>query len=336
MSEAMGTAGCVPCHGALQVGFYDEQCGANDVESIVRGVVTTSFASDQTIVAALLRLQFHDCFVTGCDASLLLDGNSTEKNASPNRSMRGYEIIDEAKAAVEALCPDLVSCADIIAIATRDAVSLAGGPSYNVQTGRRDGLSAATTVNLPSPSFTVSQSIAAFKTEGFNVNDMVLLLGAHTVGVTHCPLIQSRLYNFHGTGNPDPSMDKTLASQLRTICPNTNPPPGTPVFLDQNTSSAFVVDNDFFKQILSNRGILQIDRALALDPATRNIVTALASDGPSSPGLGLGRGSGRGRGRGRIVSNFMSGFGEAMVKMGALQVLTGSQGEIRKSCRVAN
>lgn len=62
----------------------------------------------------------------GCDASLLLDsveGNSTEKKAIPNGSVSGYEIIDEIKAKLEEECPNTVSCADIVALAARDAVS---------------------------------------------------------------------------------------------------------------------------------------------------------------------------------------------------------------------
>lgn len=60
----------------------------------------------------------------GCDASILLDGSSSEKTAIPNLSVRGYDIIDQAKAALEKGCPGVVSCADIIVAATRDAVSL--------------------------------------------------------------------------------------------------------------------------------------------------------------------------------------------------------------------
>lgn len=61
----------------------------------------------------------------GCDASILLDGgNATEKAAIPNLSVRGYELIDAAKSAAEAFCPGVVSCADIIVMATRDAVAL--------------------------------------------------------------------------------------------------------------------------------------------------------------------------------------------------------------------
>lgn len=62
----------------------------------------------------------------GCDASILLDSNQThlaEKDGVGNAlSVRGYEVIDAAKRAVERVCPNVVSCADIIALAARDAI----------------------------------------------------------------------------------------------------------------------------------------------------------------------------------------------------------------------
>jgi len=62
----------------------------------------------------------------GCDASILLDDNATftgEKNALPNiNSLRGFEVIDDIKTNVEAACDATVSCADILALATRDGV----------------------------------------------------------------------------------------------------------------------------------------------------------------------------------------------------------------------
>jgi len=62
----------------------------------------------------------------GCDASILLDDTSTfigEKNAKPNNnSLRGFEVIDQIKTAVEKVCPGMVSCADILAITARDSV----------------------------------------------------------------------------------------------------------------------------------------------------------------------------------------------------------------------
>lgn len=54
----------------------------------------------------------------GCDGSILLDGDSGEKFALPNHnSVRGYEVIDAIKADLESVCPEVVSCADIVALA---------------------------------------------------------------------------------------------------------------------------------------------------------------------------------------------------------------------------
>jgi len=302
--------------GALQVGFYKGKCKTGkDVEAIIRGVVRTRFLKDPTIVAALLRLQFHDCFVNGCDASLLLDWKYAEKTAPPNLSVRGYDIIDQAKAAVESACPGVVSCADIIIAATRDAIVMAGGSRYEVQTGRRDGtFSLASNVDLPGPDISVAQSIAAFQKKGLDVNEMVLLLGGHTVGTAHCFLFSDRLYNFNGTGKPDPTMDTFLIANLRETCPQ-NAMSNNVVNLDQNVSSSNVVDNSYYKQILAKRGILKIDQSLALDSATKSTVTSLASSG---------------------INSFSSQFNNAMIKMGNIQVLTGRKGEIRTSCRAIN
>jgi len=79
----------------------------------------------------------------GCDASILLDDTATftgEKNAFPNRnSARGFEVIDTIKTNVEAACNATVSCADILALATRDGIVLVSPilhDLYNNQTLR--------------------------------------------------------------------------------------------------------------------------------------------------------------------------------------------------------
>ncbi|KAL2904964.1 Peroxidase 28, partial [Bienertia sinuspersici] len=160
-----------PTSSTLKIGFYKGSCPNQnvDVEAIITTKVQEEFQKDPTILPALLRMQFHDCFVHGCDASILIAGSSSERTAGPNFSVRGYDLIDTLKDVAETACPDVVSCADIIAIATKEG----GGPRYLVQTGRRDGLiSKAQDVNLPSPSASVSQIISAFGAKSFKPEEM--------------------------------------------------------------------------------------------------------------------------------------------------------------------
>ncbi|XP_056687541.1 peroxidase 44-like [Spinacia oleracea] len=302
----------LPLKLALQVGFYAKSCP--NAENIIRQVVQQRFKIDRSVPAALLRMHFHDCFVRGCDASILIDSttkNQAEKDAGANGSVREYTLIDQIKTALERACPQKVSCADIIALATRDAVALAGGPKYNVPTGRRDGLiSRASEVNLPGSSFTVSQAQQSFSARGLGLNEMVILLGGgHTIGVAHCNFFQNRLTNFQGTGAPDRTMDQALVSKLKGLCgsnPNANPS----TFLDQNTS--FVFDNEYYNQIRKNKGILKIDQNLALDPLSAKMVSNLAANN----------------------NNFGQSFVKAIIKMGSIQ--QGNAGEIRDNCRTIN
>ncbi|RRT65736.1 hypothetical protein B296_00001114 [Ensete ventricosum] len=125
-------------HGQLSPAFYAATCP--DLESVARSVMAQVVGQDPRMGASVIRLFFHDCFVNcakssrwfahpqGCDASVLLDDTPTmrgEKNAMGNmNSLRGYEIIDAIKSQVEAACRATVSCADIVALAARDSVSL--------------------------------------------------------------------------------------------------------------------------------------------------------------------------------------------------------------------
>ncbi|XP_074306586.1 peroxidase 57-like [Silene latifolia] len=297
----------------LQVGFYKGLCPNNvDIEATLTKKVQEHFAKDVTILAALLRMQFHDCFVNGCDASILIDGPSSEKTAGPNLSVRGYDLIDILKGIAEAECPGMVSCSDIIAIATKEVIKLGGGPDYAVQTGRNDGLvSKAGDVNLPSPSFSVSESISAFRAKNFTPEEMVVLLGCHTVGTSHCAFFQDRLYE--GTGQFDSKMDANLRRQLIPTCPQ-GTTSNNVTFLDQNSQSSNKLDNSFYDQILKQRGILPIDQALARDSLTKDFVLRLSQSS----------------------SFFNSELAKAMVKLQALDVHLGNKGEIRKTCNRFN
>ncbi|XP_010694980.2 vegetative cell wall protein gp1 [Beta vulgaris subsp. vulgaris] len=298
----------------LQVGFYKGLCPSSivDVEATITAKVQQHFLKDPTLLPALLRMQFHDCFVHGCDASILIDGPSSEKVAGPNLSVRGYEFIDALKDEAEAECPGVVSCADIIAIATKELIKLGGGPEYSVETGRRDGLiSKVQDVRLPSPFAPVIQSILAFRHKNITIEEMVALFGCHTVGISNCVFFQDRLYE--STSQFDPNMDPKLREQLKPTCPE-GITANNFTFLDQNPESSNIVDNSFFDQILKQRGILPIDQALARDRLTRRFVLQFAQN----PAL------------------FNAKLVSSMIKLQAVDVLTGDEGEIRKVCSRVN
>ncbi|EER94465.1 peroxidase 57 [Sorghum bicolor] len=301
----------------LQYGFYKGKCNGNDVEAVVQGIVRARFARENPIVAYLLRMQFHECAVNGCDGGLLIDGPGTEKTAPPNFSVKGYDVIAAIKAELERRCPGVVSCSDIQILATRDAVALAGGASYAVRTGRRDRRrSLASDVKLPSPEFTAAQTVAYYGSLGLSPFDAVLLLGAHTVGATRCSAIKSsRLYRYGGrAGATDPGMDPGYAFLYKNnVCPNVPSSDNNVVFLDDQWS-ALKLDNHYYKNLQRKRGVLSVDQNLYKDGSTSWIVDLLAKDN------GL----------------FAWLFPKALVKLSEVNVLTGTQGEIRKVCNRFN
>ncbi|KAE8725018.1 Peroxidase 35 [Hibiscus syriacus] len=179
----------------------------------------------QTFVTApgTLRLFFHDCFVHGCDASVLLasaNGNA-EKDHPDDISLAGdgFDTVIKAKAAVDSnpQCRNKVSCADILALATRDVVQLTGGPFYTVELGRRDGRTstkASVQGQLPHPNFNLDQLNSMFAKHGLSQTDMIALSGAHTLGFAHCGRFSNRIYNFSPTNPVDPTLNFQYAMQL--------------------------------------------------------------------------------------------------------------------------
>ncbi|XP_031503879.1 cationic peroxidase 2-like [Nymphaea colorata] len=163
--------------GALQVGFYASTCPS--AESIVASTVQSSVNADKTIAASLLHLHFHDCFVQGCDGSILIDGPNAEKRSGPHAGVRGYELIEGVKSQLEQTCPGVVSRSDIVAMAARDAIALSGGPRYEVETGRRYGrVSAISDASImPDVDDPIDVLKSKFATKGLSAADLVLLSG---------------------------------------------------------------------------------------------------------------------------------------------------------------
>ncbi|XAR49419.1 Peroxidase [Bertholletia excelsa] len=303
--------------GQLRVGFYADKCP--DAEPIVSSVVHDSFLSDPNIAPVLLRLHFHDCFVQGCDGSILIDnGPSAERHAFGHQGVGGFEVIERAKQKLEAPCPGVVSCADIVALAARDAVALAGGPVYQVPTGRRDGVVSNVSMadEMPDVSDSIQQTKFKFFQKGLSERDLVLLSAAHTIGTTACFFMTKRLYNFFPGGGSDPSINPDLLPELKARCPQ-NGDVNTRLPIDHGSAERF--DSSILWNIRRGFAVLESDARLYDDLATRMVVDSYT--GLSNPIFG---------------PNFEEDFARSMVKMGQIGVLTGSEGQVRRVCGAFN
>ncbi|XP_072959727.1 peroxidase P7-like [Typha angustifolia] len=291
--------------GQLSPNFYSNSCP--NLESIVASVMSQIASSDPSMAAAILRLFFHDCFVNGCDASLLLDDGPvvSEKRAPPNLSIRGYEVIDIIKLQVEAACRGQVSCADILALAARDSVSLLGGPSWSVPLGRTDSTSASLNVDLPSPDSNIGDLIRAFADKGLDARDLTALSGAHTIGQATCGIFRNRIYN-------DANIDPNYAFLRRQTCPMGAGPNFNLAPLDVSSPTRF--DNAYYKNLVDRKGLLHSDQELFNNGPTDWLVRLYRSNPVA----------------------FANDFANAMVKMGNLSPLTGWSGTRRLFCRSVN
>ncbi|XP_022969738.1 peroxidase 2-like [Cucurbita maxima] len=307
-----------PTTAQLSPTFYDARCP--NLSSIVEDVVRQALLTDARAGAKLIRFHFHDCFVNGCDGSVLLtdsveDNIDSEQNAAGNQGIQGENIVNDIKTAVENACPNLVSCADILAIASNSAVVLAGGRGWEVQLGRRDSREAnrsGAVSNLPSPFEPLANLTVKFANVGLNSTDLVALSGAHTFGRSRCIFFSRRLTNFSGSGLPDPTLEPAYRETLIEACPAGGD--NNRINLDPTTPDEF--DKNYFTNLQANRGLLTSDQVLfSTDGAdTIEIVNRFAASQEA----------------------FFDGFGASMIKMGNIRPLTGTDGEIRLTCTRVN
>jgi len=116
-----------PLAPGLSFDFYKKSCPK--AESIVKEFLSSAVQQNVRLAAALIRLHFHDCFVQGCDASVLLDSTPTqpsEQLSPPNLTLRpaAFKAVNDIRARLEQACGRVVSCADIVALAARESVAL--------------------------------------------------------------------------------------------------------------------------------------------------------------------------------------------------------------------
>ncbi|GJX51154.1 peroxidase 12 [Tanacetum coccineum] len=293
--------------------YHHKTC--HKVEKIVRKHLKKVFKEDIGQAAGLLRLHFHDCFVQGCDGSVLLDGSHggpSEQTAPPNQSLRkqAFTIIEDLRGLIHRECGRVVSCSDIVAIAARDAVHLSGGPDYDVPLGRKDGLTFATQnatlANLPAPTSNASTILSALATKNLTPTDVVALSGGTLSGISHWAHPSRLVSTHHKTHNGE----KPFAHGLKEVCP-TNTTDATTVM---DILSPIKFDNKYFVDLMNRHGLFTSDQDLYTHKETKPIVESFAHD----------------------EKLFFEKFVKAMIKMGQMEVLTGGKGEIRAHCSIRN
>ncbi|CAL5059213.1 unnamed protein product [Urochloa decumbens] len=321
MASSMTTGHCLflallllssAAYGQLSTSFYDLSCPT--LQSIVRSVVSDAITADRRMGASLVRLFFHDCFVQGCDASILLDdvpGSFVgEKTAFPNaNSVRGYDVINNIKSQVEASCPGIVSCADIVALAARDGTFLLNGPNWAVPLGRRDSTTASLSqANSDLPPFAASLStlVTMFGNKGLSAQDMTALSGAHTIGSTQCQVYRGRIYN-------DTDINPQFAKLRQGDCPATEGVNDT-VLAPLDVQTGLTFDNAYYGNLLKNKGLLHSDQELYNGGPQDALTKKYASNGAA----------------------FFADYVTAMIKMGNISPLTGTNGQIRANCGAVN
>ncbi|KAE8770155.1 Peroxidase 11 [Hordeum vulgare] len=301
----------------LSLEHYSKTCP--NAEHVVRAEMECAVRDEPRNAALMLRLHFHDCFVQGCDGSVLLDDTATmigEKQADQNvNSLKGFEVVDKIKAKLEAECPGTVSCADLLAIAARDAVVLVGGPYWDVPVGRLDSKEASLDLankDIPTAEQGLVTLISKFWEKGLDATDMVALVGSHTIGFARCANFRDRIYgDFEMTSKYNPA-SATYLSKLKEICPMDGGDDNISA-MDSHTSSTF--DNAYFETLIKGEGLLNSDQEMWSSIAgysTADTVNKYWAD----PAL------------------FFKQFSDSMVKMGNITNPAG--GEVRKTCRFVN
>ncbi|KAG8660711.1 peroxidase 12 [Manihot esculenta] len=292
----------------LEFGYYRFTCP--QVDTLVRNYLTQVYRADPGQAAAILRLQSHDCFVQGCDGSVLLD-RSPERSEIPNKHFKQqtFQIIETLRQIVHTHCGRVVSCSDLLTLAARDAVFLTGGPDFTVPLGRRDGVTFPrvnqTFEDLIAPTAKTTEILTKFARKGLNLLDTVALSGAHTIGIARCSSFRERLFPTR-----DPTMEISLYEKLRPYC--AFPEFDSLTWLDFR--SPFKFDNLYFVDLINRQGLFTSDQDLFEDPRTRGTVINFANN----------------------EFQFFASFAGALIKMGTVGVLTDGQGEIRARCNMRN
>ncbi|KAK0578787.1 hypothetical protein LWI29_016177 [Acer saccharum] len=253
--------------------FYRDTCP--QAEDIIKEQVKLLYKRHKNTAFSWLRNIFHDCAVQSCDASLLLDSTRrslSEKETDRSFGMRNFRYIETIKEALERECPGVVSCADILVLSARDG-------------------------------------IVALGAIGIDTPGVVALLGAHSVGRTHCVKLVHRLYP-----EVDPAFNPDHIDHMLHKCPDPIPDPKSVQYVRNDRGTPMVLDNNYYRNILDNKGLMLVDHQLAVDKRTKPFVKKMA----------------------KSQAYFFKEFSRAITILSENNPLTGTKGEIRKQCNLSN
>ncbi|KAF8680632.1 hypothetical protein HU200_045661 [Digitaria exilis] len=135
--------------------------------------------------------------------------------------------------------------------------------------------------------------------------DILAVAARDSVVAAHCSSYRAHIYS-------DTNINQAFAASLKASCPAGSG--GATVLAPLDTTTPTRFDNAYFTNLLNQKGLLHSDQQLFNGGSTDSTVRNFAS----SPAV------------------FSSAFATAMVKMGNIRPLTGTQGQIRTTCSAAN
>nr|CAD1828607.1 unnamed protein product [Ananas comosus var. bracteatus] len=156
------------------------------------------------------------------------------------------------------------------------------------------------------PFFSLSQNEAFFWNKGMTPEEMVTLSGAHSIGRSHCSSFTDRLYP-----TQDPTMNSSFAGILKGECPQNAAVDGV---VPQDIVTPNRLSNQYYKNVKAHKVLFTTDQNLL----TSSDTAAEVEENAKNPAA------------------WKAKFAAAMVKMGNLVELTGTQGQIRKKCSAVN
>ncbi|GFP91986.1 peroxidase 42 [Phtheirospermum japonicum] len=278
----------------LAINFYKDSCP--QAEDIIKEQVQLLYKRHKNTAFSWLRNIFHDCFVQSCDASLLLDSTRrmlSEKETDRSFGMRNFRYIETIKEALERECPGVVSCSDILVLSARDGIVSLGGPYIPLKTGRRDGRKSRADIleqHLPDHNESISVVLDRFANIGIDTSGVVALLEV------------------------DPSLNPSHVEHMLYKCPDAIPDPKAVQYVRNDRGTPMKLDNNYYRNILDNKGLLIVDHQLVTDKRTKPIVKKMA----------------------KSQDYFFKEFARAITILSENNPLTGAKGEIRKQCNLAN